>query len=111
MNLRQATALSVVAVAITLPAASFAKSEWHPTNNEAGVTYHPDHARSTKSRADVLAELDAARKDGTLFIMQRGGAVPIKSTGPGKTRDEVRSELRNESPEARRARMQLLQGG
>lgn len=111
MNLRKTTALCVVAAAITLPGMSFASSEWHPTGGEAGGTYHPNHATSTKTRAAVIAELDAARKDGTLAIMQRGGAIPIKSTGPGKTREQVVSELRNESPEARRARMHSHSGG
>ncbi|WP_298856801.1 DUF4148 domain-containing protein [uncultured Aquimonas sp.] len=111
MNLHKTTALCVIAAAVTLPGISFAASEWHPTGGEEGGTYHPNHATSAKTRAAVTAELDAARKDGTLAIMHRGGAVPVKSTGPGKTRDQVVKEMRNESPEARRARMQLYAGG
>ena len=110
MKLRKATVLSVFAAAITLPSLSFASSEWHPSSGEAGFTYHPDHFKSTKTRADVRADLEAARKDGTLALMQRGAPLPPKATGPGKTREQVLSELRNESPEERRARMHMHSG-
>lgn len=106
MNLRKATVLSVFAAAITLPSLSFATSEWHPSNGEAGFTYHPDHVKSTKTRA----ELEAARKDGTLALMQRGAPLPPKATGPGKTRQQVISELLNETPQERRARMHMHSG-
>lgn len=111
MNIRQATLLSVITAAITLPSMSFANSMWHPDNGEAGFTYHPDHFKSTKTRADVRAELEVARKDGTLALMQRGAPVPAKATGPGKTRQQVLDEMQNESPAARRARMELQSGG
>jgi Domain of unknown function (DUF4148) len=110
MNLRNATVLSLFAAAITLPGLSFATSEWHPSNGEAGFTYHPDHVKSTKTRAEARAELEAARKDGTLALMQRGAPLPPKATGPGKTREQVISELRNETPQERRARMHMHSG-
>lgn len=110
MNLRKATLLTAFAAAIALPSLSFASSQWHPSNGEAGFTYHPDHFKSTKTRADVLAELEAARKDGTLALMQRNAPIPPKATGPGKTREQVISELRNESPAERRARMHMHSG-
>ena len=90
-----------------LPGLSFATSEWHPSNGEAGFTYHPDHVKSTKTRAEARAELEAARKDGTLALMQRGAPLPPKATGPGKTREQVISELLNETPQERRARMHM----
>lgn len=111
MNLRKASLLFVTAAAITLPGVSFANSMWHSANGEVGVTYHPDHSKSTTTRAQVIAELDAARKDGTLAMMQRGAPVPAKITGPGKTRAQVLDEMRNESGESRRARMELLLPG
>lgn len=111
MNIRQATLLSVITAAITLPGLSFANSVWHPASGEAGFTDHPDHFKSTKTRADVRTELEAARKDGTLALMQRGAPVPAKAVGPGKMRQEVLNEVHNESPAARRARMELHSGG
>jgi hypothetical protein len=42
--------------------------------------------------------------------MQRNAPLPVKSTGPGKTRQEVINEMRNESPEARRARLESTAG-
>lgn len=111
MNLRHTTVLSVIAAALSLPGLSFANSAWHPDNGEAGFTYHPDYVKSTKTRAQVLAELEAARKDGTLALLQRGAPVPVKATGPGKTRQQVLGDMSNESPEARRARMEMHTGG
>ena len=111
MNIRKATMLSFIAAAITLPGLSFASSMWHPDSGEAGFTYHPNHFDSTKARAEVLAELDAARKDGTLAQIQRGAPIPAKAAGPGKTRQQVLNDMRNEPPAARRTRMELQSGG
>jgi hypothetical protein len=105
-------AFATVAVisAIALPGLSQATSLYHSANTDAGYTYHPDHATNGKTRAEVRAEVEAARKDGTLALMQRGAPLPIKSTGPGKTRQEVIDEMRNESPEARRVRLESTAG-
>lgn len=111
MNVRQATMLSVFTAAITLPGLSFANSMWHPANSEVGFTYHPDHVKSTMTRAAVLAEVEAARKDGTLALMQRGAPLPAKAVGPSRTRQQVISEVMNESVEQRRARMEMHGGG
>jgi len=102
--------VSVVST-IALPGLAHAASIYHADSSEAGFTYHPDHAKNGKSRAEAAAELEASRKDGTLAIMQRGAPLPIKSAGPAKTRQQVIDEMRNESPEQRRARMALIAGG
>ncbi|MCK6374816.1 MAG: DUF4148 domain-containing protein [Zoogloea sp.] len=96
---------------IALPGLSQANSVYHAANGEAGFTYHPEHLKSTKSRADVLAEIEAARKDGTLALMQRGAPLPIRNAGPAKTRQQVIDEMLSESPEQRKARMELMSGG
>ncbi|MCC6889858.1 MAG: hypothetical protein IT536_15110, partial [Hyphomicrobiales bacterium] len=44
-------------------------------------------------------------------LIQRGAPLPIKNAGPAKTRQQVIDEMRNESPEQRRARMELTAGG
>jgi hypothetical protein len=105
-----AFATVAVITAVALPGLSQATALYHAAGGEAGFTYHPDHAKNGKTRAEVLAELDAARKDGTLALMQRNAPLPVKSTGPGKTRQEVINEMRNESPEARRARLESTAG-
>ncbi|MCR5864579.1 DUF4148 domain-containing protein [Aquincola sp. J276] len=102
-----AFATVAVITAVALPGLSQATSLYHAADGEAGFTYHPDHAKNGKTRAEVLAELDAARKDGTLAQMQRNAPVTVRSTGPGKTRQEVLNEMRNESPEARRERLEM----
>lgn len=96
---------------LALPALSLATSIYHPAGGEVGFSYHPDHATNGKSRAEVIAELDAARKDGTLALMQRGAPVPIKIAGTAKTRQQVIDEMRSESPEQRRLRLELSAGG
>lgn len=103
--------LPAIAIAMTLPLAAQANSVWHPASGEAGVTYHPDHFKSTKTRAQVMAEVEAARKDGSLALLQRGAPLPMKSVEPPKTRQQVIDEMRAESPDARRARLELMTGG
>lgn len=111
MNFRKYAGLPFVALALSLPLMAQANSLYHPAQNNAGYTKHPDHWQSTKTRAEVLAEVEAARKDGTLALMQRNAPLPMKATGPGKTRQQVIDEMRNESPEQRRMRMELHSGG
>ena len=111
MNFRKHAALPLVALAMTLPVMAQANSLYHPANTDAGYTEHPDHWKSTKTRAQVMAEVEAARKDGTLALMQRGAPLPIKNTGPAKTRQQVIDEMRSESPMQRQLRLEQYVGG
>lgn len=111
MNFRKHAAMPLVALAMTLPVLAQANSLYHPAQGEVGFTEHPDHWKSTKTRAQVIAEVEAARKDGTLALMQRGAPLPAPSAGPAKTHQQVVAEMRNESPEQRRARLELQTGG
>ena len=111
MNVFRLALVPAVAFAFTLPLAAQANSVWHNAGGEAGVTYHPEHFKSAKSRADVLADLEAARKDGSLWFLQRGIPVSVRNAGPSKTREQVIGEMRNESAEVRRARMEMQIGG
>ena len=83
----------VSSLALSVPLVAQASSFTHDVGGDAGVTFHPDHVASIKSRAEVNAELEAARKDGTLTLMQRGVFLPIKADGPPKSRVEVIAEL------------------
>ena len=78
MNFRKHAALPLVALAMTLPVLAQANSLYHPAQGEVGFTEHLDHWKSTKTRAQVMAELEAARKDGTLALIQRGAPLPMK---------------------------------
>lgn len=111
MNFRKHAALPLVALAMTLPVLAQANSLYHPAQGEVGFTEHPDHWKSTKTRAQVMAEVEAARKDGSLALLQRGAPLPMKSVEPPKTRQQVIDEMRAESPDARRARLELMTGG
>lgn len=106
-----AIATVTVISAIALPGLSQANAIYHAASGEAGFSYHPDHARNGKSRAEVLAKLESARKDGTLALIQRGAPVPIKQTGPARTRQQVIEGMLSESPEQRRLRLELSAGG
>ncbi|QDF99350.1 DUF4148 domain-containing protein [Azoarcus sp. DD4] len=108
-KIRTATLVPLLAAVLAAPTAALAGSLWHPANNEAGFTFHPDHSTSTKTRAEVLKELEKAKADGSYDYLQRGLPVPARDTGPGKTREEVINELVNMTPEER-ARMDELYG-
>lgn len=111
MNFRKHAALPLVALAMTLPVLAQANSLYHPAQGEVGFTEHPDHWKSTKTRAQVMAEVEAARRDGTLALMQRGAPLPIKNTGPAKTRQQVIDEMRSEPPMQRQLRLDQYVGG
>lgn len=104
------TLVPLLAAVLAAPTAALAGSLWHPANNEVGFTFHPDHSTSTKTRAEVLKELEEAKADGSYYYLQRGLPVPARDTGPGKTRQEVIDELVNMTPEER-ARMDELYFG
>ena len=111
MNFRKHATMPLVALAMTLPVLAQANSLYHPAQGEIGFTEHPDHVKSAKTRAQVITEIEAARKDGTLALLQRNVPLPQKATGPAKTRQQVVTEMLNEFPEQRRARKELQTGG
>ncbi|OYY67242.1 MAG: DUF4148 domain-containing protein, partial [Burkholderiales bacterium 28-67-8] len=58
MNIRKFAAMPLVALAMTLPVMAQANSLYHPAQGEVGFTEHPDHWKSTKTRAQVMAEVE-----------------------------------------------------
>ena len=92
MNLKTFLGIAALAAAVASPSVAFAESYIHPANNERGYTVHTDHFKSTKTREQVLAELDAARADGSLRYLQRGLPVPDRNPGMGRSREEVARE-------------------
>ena len=109
MTVRKPFALSLIALAIAAPSLASASSLYHPAGGEVGFTTHPDHFQSSMSREEVLQSVAAARKDGTLAILQRGGVLPVKATGPSKTREQVQQEYLSMSA-AEKQRIQELYG-
>lgn len=102
MNIHKALTASAMTLVLATPGLASAKSEWHDAGGEVGFTYYADHIKSTLTRAEVLRQLEAARKDGSLWYLQRGFALPVKSVGPGKTREEVQREVQNMTLDQRR---------
>ena len=62
------------------------------------------------SRADAPQAVTVARKDGTLAIIGRGGALPVKAMSPSKTREQVQQEYLSMSA-AEKQRMKELYSG
>ena len=102
--------MPILAAVLIAPTAALANSELHFIGGEVGYTFNPEHAKGTKTRAEVLRELEQAKADGSYYYLHRGAPAPSRNAGPGKTRDEVLKELVNQSP-AERARMRELYSG
>ncbi|MET4578230.1 DUF4148 domain-containing protein [Ottowia thiooxydans] len=100
-----------VAIAATLGLPGIASAAYeHPASNEAGVVVHSEHFKSEKSRAQIKAEAEAAIHQGRLSYGESNYPRPLPRVGPGKTREDVINELRNESPTERDARLRSMAG-
>lgn len=105
---RNALFLSLAALAITAPVQ--ASTVYHAAGGEIGYTQHPDHQpASSRQRSEVLGEVEAARQDGTLALLSRGIALPLKATGPAKTREQVQGEFLG-MDDAEKRRLQEMHG-
>ena len=111
MNTRQRILLPFIATVLAAPAMAQASSLWHLPSGEAGFITQPEHLVSTRSRADVVAEVMAAQKNGTLSLIRLYGPMQGRAAEPSKTRQQVIDELNGESPEARSVRLALMPGG
>ena len=78
MNFRKHAALPLVALAMTLPVMAQANSLYHPADTDAGYTEHPDHWKSTKTRAQVMAEVEAARNTACCLSGLAAAAAAVK---------------------------------
>ncbi len=99
------------AAALALPGAAMAAGYMHPATNETGVTVHPSHFQSGKTRAQVSAEAAAAVREGGPSRFNEG-VYPAQApqAGAGKTRQEVIDELLRETPAQRDARQLSMAG-
>lgn len=73
-------------------APAFADGVLHSANSEMGYTTHPEHAVPGKSRAEVLAEVENAKTNGTWQYLRVGAPLPIKA-GTALTRAQVEADL------------------
>jgi hypothetical protein len=116
MSQRRFTPATLIAglaasAALLLPGVASAAGYMHPANNEAGVVVHPEHFQSSKTRAQVVAEAEAAvRQGGTSRFNASVYPAASPQTGAGKTRQEVINELLNETPAQREARQRAMGG-
>lgn len=88
----------VLSSAVLAPLAANASTAFHydVVGDVVNFTYQPDHERSTRTRAEVLAGVEAARKDGSLMLGQGDVVIPglqqAVAAGPVRTREAVREE-------------------
>ncbi|RTL35417.1 MAG: DUF4148 domain-containing protein [Burkholderiales bacterium] len=81
----------VAAVLTTATVPTFASNGFTPSNNDSGGEYHA--MPGGKTRAEVIAELEAARRDGTLAKMSRnqsyvpGYDMPTRSAGAKRAKE------------------------
>lgn len=95
MSLRKLSLLVVLSSTILAPLAATASDMGRPAVGDVVyLPYQLDHEPSTKTRAQVLAEAEAARTAGSLTLGQGDVVMPglPQSTGPGRAREEVRKE-------------------
>jgi hypothetical protein len=92
MSVRKMPLFMPVLFVVLVPLGASAGGVVHNTTSEIGYASYPSHAVAGKSRAQIEAEIEAARKDGSLAILQRGMPLPFKPTGAGPTREQVRTE-------------------
>jgi hypothetical protein len=114
MNIRKTILLSAAAIAFAAPGLSSATSLWHPAQGDSGGEFHGDHFQSSKTRAEVLQELQAARQDGSFshnIARDWPKAVLAKSEGTGRTRAEVQNELLTQSSADKQRMRSLYWGG
>lgn len=100
VNSRISSLLFIAVLATTAIGTASASSYYHADGTERGVTIHPDHDVSQKTREQVYEELVVARKNG--FLNLPDSAYPdfhLENKGQGKTRAQVQEELRSVTPE------------
>ncbi len=96
MNFRKSILLSLAVVAFAAPGISSATSSWHDTRGDSGGDLEQAPFKGTKTRAQVMQELEVARQDGSLPTgteLNRNYPVNKKAVGSGKTRAAVQNEL------------------
>lgn len=115
MQARHLFAIAASTIALAAPTISAASSAVHFVGGELAYVEHPGFVKSTRSRAEVRAELDAARQDGSLLAQHLGTqfSLPVVAahTGPARTRAQVQAELHSETPAQRAARMATYSNG
>lgn len=92
ITFRQSLAAAAGAAALLLAPAAMAAGAYHPSNDTAGAAFFPEHV-TTKSRADVNADLAAAKRQPGWNAVSRGAPWPAPATGAGLTRAQVNADL------------------
>lgn len=109
MKARKSSLVAFAAAALLAPTLTMAGSEWHLANNNHGFTYHPEHAKSSLSRAQVQGEARSAEP--SQLIREGAPLDTLPEAAPGKTREQVRNERLSMSADERQRLQPLVQGG
>lgn len=94
MSLRKLAVIAAISSAALTAFAAPAKAADRYLVGDVVLFVHSDDTMSTKSRLDVIAEMMAARKSGSLLPRQGDVVFPgVEAvTGPFRTREAVRQE-------------------
>jgi hypothetical protein len=90
MKARNMLAVLIPLAAMSAPA--FADQVLHTANTEMGYVNYPEHAKPGKTRAEVIAEMETAKKVGSWEFIRRGAPLPVKGGVP-LTRAQVEADL------------------
>ncbi|QJC57823.1 hypothetical protein HC248_03154 [Polaromonas vacuolata] len=90
MNIRKSLILSLTVAAFAVPGISSAATAYN-----TGAMSYKENSQNSKTRAEVIRELEASRKDGTFENnVSREYPKTQQSLGSEKTRVQVLSELK-----------------
>ncbi len=98
----------LVAAALLAPTLSMANSEWHQESTDQGMSYHPEHAQSTLTRAQVQADARSAAPG--LIVREGPPLATFTAVTPTKTREQVRNERLSLSAEEKQRLHLATQG-
>lgn len=91
MKSQKFASTALVIAALLAPAVSMAAGEWHQENTDRGASYHPEHAKSPLSRAQVQGEARATEPD---RLVREGAPLDTFPTAAAdKNREQVRAEV------------------
>lgn len=110
MNFVKHVSAAAAALALLAPGIASATSVWHWSANAQGYTENWAHFQSIRTRADVMADLKAARSDRRLGVFSFSVWFPAPQATTPLTRTEVMQALQDMTPAERAARQQMMIG-
>ena len=103
--------MTLAALSLTAMNTAFANSYIHSSNSEKGYVAFPEHFKSGKTRAQVQTEAAEFVKNGGTESFRSSNYPRLDTSQTSdKTRKQVIDEYMNESPQQRKARLDMYRG-